>query len=167
VEVSHGAASGTALVTKHLRMEDVHGWGPLVSSAHAATHGLPPVDRKARPQASARASGEEVTKSGCTDPVHAWCPDCADLHSWSCGAGVNGAGKTTQLQIILGKLQPDDGEVIKAKRNMKIAYLAQVCARCALASLLCLPLCPMGGELHGCAITLQASAGTDSSLLCV
>jgi ATPase subunit of ABC transporter with duplicated ATPase domains len=38
---------------------------------------------------------------------------------------VNGAGKTTQLQIIMGKLQPDAGEVIKAKRNMKIAYLAQ------------------------------------------
>lgn len=41
-------------------------------------------------------------------------------------AGVNGAGKTTQLQIVMGRLQPDSGEVIKAKRNMKIAYLAQV-----------------------------------------
>jgi hypothetical protein len=39
--------------------------------------------------------------------------------------GVNGAGKTTQLQIIMGKLSPDAGEVVKAKRNMKIAYLAQ------------------------------------------
>lgn len=39
--------------------------------------------------------------------------------------GVNGAGKTTQLQIIMGRLQPDSGEVIKAKRKMKIAYLAQ------------------------------------------
>ncbi|KAF5839957.1 P-loop containing nucleoside triphosphate hydrolase protein [Dunaliella salina] len=39
--------------------------------------------------------------------------------------GVNGAGKTTQLQIIQGKVQQDAGEVIKAKRNMKIAYLAQ------------------------------------------
>jgi len=39
---------------------------------------------------------------------------------------VNGAGKTTQLQIIMGRLSPDSGEVIKAKRNMKIAYLAQV-----------------------------------------
>ncbi|KIY95443.1 hypothetical protein MNEG_12521 [Monoraphidium neglectum] len=39
--------------------------------------------------------------------------------------GVNGAGKTTQLQIIMGKLIPDTGEVVKAKRNMKIAYLAQ------------------------------------------
>ena len=39
--------------------------------------------------------------------------------------GVNGAGKTTQLQIVLGKLLPDAGEIIKAKRNMKIAYLAQ------------------------------------------
>lgn len=39
--------------------------------------------------------------------------------------GVNGAGKTTQLQIIMGKLTPDSGEVVKAKRNMRIAYLAQ------------------------------------------
>jgi ABC-type Mn2+/Zn2+ transport system ATPase subunit len=41
-------------------------------------------------------------------------------------AGVNGAGKTTQLQIVMGRLQPDTGEVVKAKRNMRIAYLAQV-----------------------------------------
>jgi ABC-type Mn2+/Zn2+ transport system ATPase subunit len=40
--------------------------------------------------------------------------------------GVNGAGKTTQLQIVMGRLQPDTGEVVKAKRNMRIAYLAQV-----------------------------------------
>ena len=46
-------------------------------------------------------------------------------------AGVNGAGKTTQLQVILGKVQADSGEVIKAKRSMKIAYLAQVSAVCA------------------------------------
>jgi ATPase subunit of ABC transporter with duplicated ATPase domains len=39
---------------------------------------------------------------------------------------VNGAGKTTQLQIVMGRLTPDTGEVIKAKRNMKVAYLAQV-----------------------------------------
>ncbi|KAF6252209.1 P-loop containing nucleoside triphosphate hydrolase protein [Scenedesmus sp. NREL 46B-D3] len=39
--------------------------------------------------------------------------------------GVNGAGKTTQLQIVMGRLTPDAGEVIKAKRNMKVAYLAQ------------------------------------------
>ena len=39
--------------------------------------------------------------------------------------GVNGAGKTTQLQIITGALSPDAGEVIKARENMKIAYLTQ------------------------------------------
>lgn len=41
-------------------------------------------------------------------------------------SGVNGAGKTTQLQIIMGKLSPDSGEVVKAKKNLRIAYLAQV-----------------------------------------
>lgn len=39
--------------------------------------------------------------------------------------GVNGAGKTTQLQVITGALIPDSGEVIKAKESMKIAYLTQ------------------------------------------
>ncbi len=39
--------------------------------------------------------------------------------------GVNGAGKTTQLQIITGQLEPDAGEVIKARHNMKIAHLTQ------------------------------------------
>lgn len=40
--------------------------------------------------------------------------------------GVNGAGKTTQLQIITGALTPDSGEVIKAREDMRIAYLTQV-----------------------------------------
>jgi ATPase subunit of ABC transporter with duplicated ATPase domains len=39
--------------------------------------------------------------------------------------GVNGAGKTTQLQVITGALLPDSGEVVKARQNMKIAYLTQ------------------------------------------
>jgi ATPase subunit of ABC transporter with duplicated ATPase domains len=39
--------------------------------------------------------------------------------------GVNGAGKTTQLQIITGALLPDEGEVVKSKEGMKIAYLTQ------------------------------------------
>jgi len=38
---------------------------------------------------------------------------------------VNGAGKTTQLQIITGSIQPDDGEILKQRANMKIAYLTQ------------------------------------------
>lgn len=41
------------------------------------------------------------------------------------GVGVNGAGKTTQLQIITGSMQPDGGEILKQKANMKIAYLTQ------------------------------------------
>ena len=40
-------------------------------------------------------------------------------------AGINGAGKTTQLQIIAGGLEPDSGMVIKERPNMKIAYLTQ------------------------------------------
>jgi ABC-type Mn2+/Zn2+ transport system ATPase subunit len=47
---------------------------------------------------------------------------------------VNGAGKTTQLQIVMGRLQPDGGEIIKAKRHMKIAYLAQVRIQCSQCS---------------------------------
>ena len=39
--------------------------------------------------------------------------------------GVNGAGKTTQLRIIAGQEEPDSGNVIKAKSNMKIAFLSQ------------------------------------------
>eukprot|EP00798_Chlamydomonas_sp_ICE-L_P019983 gene19983-26697_t len=39
--------------------------------------------------------------------------------------GVNGAGKTTQLQVVMGRISPDSGEIVKAKKNMKIAYLAQ------------------------------------------
>lgn len=39
--------------------------------------------------------------------------------------GVNGAGKTTQLQIITGKLLPDSGEIVRAKADMRIAYLNQ------------------------------------------
>ncbi|KAJ0975226.1 hypothetical protein J5N97_017191 [Dioscorea zingiberensis] len=46
--------------------------------------------------------------------------------------GVNGAGKTTQLRIIAGLDEPDSGNVVKAKENMKIAFLSQefeVCPR--------------------------------------
>ncbi|OMP02566.1 ABC transporter-like protein [Corchorus olitorius] len=39
--------------------------------------------------------------------------------------GVNGAGKTTQLRIITGQEEPDSGNVIKAKPNMKVAALNQ------------------------------------------
>ncbi|KAG6515421.1 ABC transporter F family member 5-like [Zingiber officinale] len=39
--------------------------------------------------------------------------------------GVNGAGKTTQLRIIAGLEEPDSGNVVKAKDNMKIAFLSQ------------------------------------------
>jgi len=39
--------------------------------------------------------------------------------------GVNGAGKTTQLQVVTGALLPDSGEVIRARQQMKIALLQQ------------------------------------------
>ena len=52
-------------------------------------------------------------------------PSCICLHASHCDAGINGAGKTTQLQIITGSIQPDGGEILKQKANMKIAYLTQ------------------------------------------
>ncbi|KAG7554747.1 ABC transporter-like [Arabidopsis suecica] len=39
--------------------------------------------------------------------------------------GVNGAGKTTQLRIITGQEEPDSGNVIWAKPNLKVAFLSQ------------------------------------------
>ncbi|CAF1788339.1 BnaC09g46770D [Brassica napus] len=39
--------------------------------------------------------------------------------------GVNGAGKTTQLKIITGQDEPDSGNVIRAKPNMKVCFLSQ------------------------------------------
>ncbi|VFQ94422.1 unnamed protein product [Cuscuta campestris] len=39
--------------------------------------------------------------------------------------GVNGAGKTTQMRIIAGLEEQDSGNVIKARPNMKIAFLNQ------------------------------------------
>ncbi|KAK9069418.1 hypothetical protein SSX86_011321 [Deinandra increscens subsp. villosa] len=39
--------------------------------------------------------------------------------------GVNGAGKTTQLRIISGMEEPDSGNVVKAKSNMRISFLSQ------------------------------------------
>lgn len=39
--------------------------------------------------------------------------------------GVNGAGKTTQMRIIAGLEEPDGGNVIKSKMNLKIAFLSQ------------------------------------------
>ncbi|CAA7401075.1 unnamed protein product [Spirodela intermedia] len=44
--------------------------------------------------------------------------------------GVNGAGKTTQMRIIAGLEEPDSGNVIKARENMKIAFLSQEFAVC-------------------------------------
>lgn len=39
--------------------------------------------------------------------------------------GVNGAGKTTQLQIVTGAIPPDSGTVIKSRKDMRIAFLYQ------------------------------------------
>lgn len=39
--------------------------------------------------------------------------------------GWNGAGKTTQLKLITGEMEPDSGEIVRAKANMKIAFLSQ------------------------------------------
>lgn len=39
--------------------------------------------------------------------------------------GINGAGKTTQLRIIACLEEPDSGNVVKARENMKISLLSQ------------------------------------------
>ena len=39
--------------------------------------------------------------------------------------GWNGAGKTTQLKLISGELEVDGGAIVRAKSNMKIAFLTQ------------------------------------------
>ena len=39
--------------------------------------------------------------------------------------GWNGAGKTTQLKLITGEMEADAGAIIRAKSNMKIAFLNQ------------------------------------------
>ncbi len=38
--------------------------------------------------------------------------------------GVNGAGKSTQLKIIMGEVEPTSGEVIRPE-SLRIAYLTQ------------------------------------------
>ena len=48
-----------------------------------------------------------------------------DAASLTVLAGVNGAGKTTQLQIITGALDPDSGTISREKPDMKVAYLTQ------------------------------------------
>ncbi len=39
--------------------------------------------------------------------------------------GWNGAGKTTQLKLITGEMEVDGGAIVRAKSNMKIAFLTQ------------------------------------------
>lgn len=69
------------------------------------------------PPAALLTSGMKAYISSCCLPQ-----SHDDVWSW---AGVNGAGKTTQLQIITGALVPDEGEVIYAKPQMRIAHLSQ------------------------------------------
>ena len=47
-----------------------------------------------------------------------------DTHEKMAVVGVNGAGKTTLLRMIIGELQPDEGQVVIA-RDASVGYLAQ------------------------------------------
>jgi len=39
--------------------------------------------------------------------------------------GANGAGKTTQLRILAGELEPTAGDVVKSKKDLRVAMLRQ------------------------------------------
>lgn len=39
--------------------------------------------------------------------------------------GQNGCGKTTQLRILSGELEPTTGDVVKSSRNLRLAFLRQ------------------------------------------
>jgi ATPase subunit of ABC transporter with duplicated ATPase domains len=39
--------------------------------------------------------------------------------------GPNGSGKTTQLKVLAGEIEPSFGDVVKSSRSMRIAYLKQ------------------------------------------
>ena len=39
--------------------------------------------------------------------------------------GPNGSGKTTQLKILSGEIEPSYGDVVKSSKDMRIAYLKQ------------------------------------------
>lgn len=39
--------------------------------------------------------------------------------------GPNGGGKTTQLRILAGEIEPTTGDVVKSSRNLRVSYLRQ------------------------------------------
>lgn len=101
---------------------------PPPSSMEVVGEGEGDTTRAAAGSSSGIASGIRLEKISMTFKNQQVLVDC----SWEVKkgervglVGVNGAGKTTQLQIIMGKLQADAGEVVKAKKNLRIAYLAQ------------------------------------------
>lgn len=109
------AAKGASSVSSGVRLENV-------AKARAALRSRPP---------AAAPRGAELTRTAAAAQAFKGADVLKDI-SWEVKKGErvglvgwNGAGKTTQLKLITGEMEADAGSIIRAKSNMKIAFLNQ------------------------------------------